>query len=366
MATKKGYLAVLWKAKDVQISSQTTYQLMRDSDLELSNWPVILASKADDKEALKLHDADGGFTKDLLGAVVHNTSDATYATVAAVVDSGELTLDADIMDTNESYEIYFWTPIVASAGAGDTVTVEALKGWNERSYGAKVVNKALGECGLYQVRTFDTSLTASVSGVASVWAKLPTTNTGTLYVEFQDSNGTALASAQDTIEANNKWYGDAKWGYWSLFTEAPATTQRVMVKVTTSIGAGSQTSYFDNLEFRFLEKLNGAHGNLAVSERVEMRETTEFGDGAYPKHTPTMHTKEIGPIETWWNGSDTYPEVAEDVETFLVAFTRKGNSYERWECPCRISSVEHGIERDGIQTRTVTLVPSGIPGFTEV
>jgi len=61
---------------------------------------------ADATEANKLHDADGGFTAALVGACVHNTTDDTYAIVSAYVDSGELTLSANIMANGENYVIY--------------------------------------------------------------------------------------------------------------------------------------------------------------------------------------------------------------------------------------------------------------------
>ena len=61
---------------------------------------------ADATEANKLHDADAGFTADLVNGYVHNLTDDTYAKVTAFVDSGELTLDADIMVSGETYVVY--------------------------------------------------------------------------------------------------------------------------------------------------------------------------------------------------------------------------------------------------------------------
>ena len=51
---------------------------------------------ADATEALKLHDADGGFVAGMVGATITNTDDDTEAEITAFVDSGELTLDTDI------------------------------------------------------------------------------------------------------------------------------------------------------------------------------------------------------------------------------------------------------------------------------
>lgn len=60
-----------------------------------------LTGAADATEALKLHDANGGFVVGLVGRRVTNSTGSTSAIVTAFVDSGELTLDTDIfVDTN--------------------------------------------------------------------------------------------------------------------------------------------------------------------------------------------------------------------------------------------------------------------------
>lgn len=61
---------------------------------------------ADATETLKLHDADGGFTSADVGKIVYNTTDDTYAKITAFVDSGELTIDTNIMASGEGYVIY--------------------------------------------------------------------------------------------------------------------------------------------------------------------------------------------------------------------------------------------------------------------
>ncbi|KKN81725.1 hypothetical protein LCGC14_0316370 [marine sediment metagenome] len=64
---------------------------------------------ADATEANKLHDADGGFAATDVGKTVHNTTDDTYAEVTAFVDSGELTLSADIFISGENYDLDSFT-----------------------------------------------------------------------------------------------------------------------------------------------------------------------------------------------------------------------------------------------------------------
>lgn len=72
------------------------------SNFDVSSW---LTGNADQNELNKLHDADGGFSKALVGVRVQNTNSLDYAYVTAFVDSGELTLNADIFPNgNEPYE----------------------------------------------------------------------------------------------------------------------------------------------------------------------------------------------------------------------------------------------------------------------
>ncbi|KKK87961.1 hypothetical protein LCGC14_2747990, partial [marine sediment metagenome] len=61
---------------------------------------------ADQTEAFKLHDADGGFAATDVGKTVHNTGgDNTYAEVTAFINSGELTLDTNIFTSGETYDL---------------------------------------------------------------------------------------------------------------------------------------------------------------------------------------------------------------------------------------------------------------------
>lgn len=89
----------------------------------------------DATEANKLHDADGGFVSGMVGATVTNTDDDTTAEITGFVDSGELTIDADIFVSGENYSIASRIPstnlitsvqtaIDAFKPATDTATVE--------------------------------------------------------------------------------------------------------------------------------------------------------------------------------------------------------------------------------------------------
>ena len=77
-----------------------------DFDIQNELNITVKSGAADATEANKLHDADGGFASSDVGAWIWNTTDDTYTTVSAFVDSGELTLAADIMVDTETYELY--------------------------------------------------------------------------------------------------------------------------------------------------------------------------------------------------------------------------------------------------------------------
>jgi len=68
---------------------------------------VQLSSQADGTTANKLVDSTQAFTTTVkVGAIVHNTTDGTIATVTAVDSNTQLSLSADIMASGEDYTIY--------------------------------------------------------------------------------------------------------------------------------------------------------------------------------------------------------------------------------------------------------------------
>ena len=77
---------------------------------------TVKIGAADATEAFKLHDADGGFAAADVGASIWNTTDGTYAIVTAFVDSGELTLDTNIMANGEGYKLFRSKFTVTEAG----------------------------------------------------------------------------------------------------------------------------------------------------------------------------------------------------------------------------------------------------------
>ncbi|KKN72608.1 hypothetical protein LCGC14_0408500 [marine sediment metagenome] len=80
---------------------------------------------ADFNEVNKLHDAGGDFSVNDVGKSVHNTTDDTYGTITAFVDSTELTLDADIFPLGtENYTIDFWTYHYYDGDLGPAAWVE--------------------------------------------------------------------------------------------------------------------------------------------------------------------------------------------------------------------------------------------------
>lgn len=104
-------------------------------------WPFVISKSdatvgaADATEALKLHDADGGFTPDMVGRQVKNLTDNTFTYITAFVNSGELTLNDDIFVDTEEYCIMAQKPVtiqgdspyldvvVQRSGSTDTIDV---------------------------------------------------------------------------------------------------------------------------------------------------------------------------------------------------------------------------------------------------
>ena len=80
---------------------------------------------ADFNEVNKLHDAGGDFSVKDVGKSVHNTTDDTYGTITAFVDSTELTLAGDTFpDGDENYTIDFWTYHYYDGDLGPAAWVE--------------------------------------------------------------------------------------------------------------------------------------------------------------------------------------------------------------------------------------------------
>jgi len=68
---------------------------------------VQLSSQADGTTANKLVDSAQSFTTSVkVGAIVHNTTDGTIATVTAIDSNTQLSISADIMASGEDYTIY--------------------------------------------------------------------------------------------------------------------------------------------------------------------------------------------------------------------------------------------------------------------
>lgn len=118
---------------------------------------------ADATEALKLHDADGGFAAGDVGKIVYNTTDDTYAEITAFVDSGELTLDSDIMVNGENYIIYLPKFTVKNAGLYEICSTVYFSGF---------VDQTLARLGIFKNDganpISDFSLRASGTGAMSL------------------------------------------------------------------------------------------------------------------------------------------------------------------------------------------------------
>ncbi len=110
-------------ARNLSITAGVSYEgLNRHTSLPFN---TSRSGTADFNEANKLHDAGGDFSVNDVGKSVHNTTDDTYGTITAFVDSTELTLAGDTFPLgNENYEIDFWTYHYYDGDLGPAAWVE--------------------------------------------------------------------------------------------------------------------------------------------------------------------------------------------------------------------------------------------------
>jgi len=107
--------------------------------IELDPAQATLSGTADATETKKLHDANGEFDKGLVGSIVHNTTDDTYAQILGYVDSGELDLSADIFTSGENYTIDVSAHIKiyseGSANSNDFAQITGAEDLNDANIG---------------------------------------------------------------------------------------------------------------------------------------------------------------------------------------------------------------------------------------
>ena len=124
---------------------------------------------ADQTEANKLHDADGGFVLGDVGKWVYNTTDYTYTQVTGFVDSGELDLADDIMANGEGYELYAGTFTAKVAGYYPVAGVVRCN-WTlaDKWYFAGIAkNGTVVSSGGFQSSVGDGVATNCISGIAT-------------------------------------------------------------------------------------------------------------------------------------------------------------------------------------------------------
>lgn len=125
ITTAKQSMAHAYGATAMTVPTATPVRMLLDTgvfDVHSELDTTTKTGTADATEANKLHDADGGFAAADVGAWLWNTTDNTYTTITAFIDSGELTLAADIMTNGETYILYRSTFKATRAGKYFAVT----------------------------------------------------------------------------------------------------------------------------------------------------------------------------------------------------------------------------------------------------
>jgi len=187
------YLGSLQKiATGVTQNSRVRFDTKRyDPDNAFDN--AEKSGTADATEALKLHDADGGFEAGDVGKIVWNTTDETYAKITGFVDSGELTLDTDIMANGEGYIIFNSKYTAPATGYYLVICQVYLKGVGDQ-------NKIRLDIYVNDTRVRYVSLTSSNDDMSIVFSDiLSLTANDEVHFEVSHSMATDL-----TIEGSDK------------------------------------------------------------------------------------------------------------------------------------------------------------------
>jgi len=182
-----------------------------------------------------------------------------------------------------------------------TITWGATYGLNGLSGGCKIIDTA-DDTSMGQTITLSAALAETKKLSVSLWAKLATTKEATLTVTFKNAAGAAIQTANTlTITANNVFYGDAQWAYWSLFLTAPVLTKSIVIDIDPT---GAQTLYIDNVRVTCLLQVIGAHDTLSIDMNREREDVSTFKNLQDEHGFRTLETHLINagelPIRNYW------------------------------------------------------------------
>jgi hypothetical protein len=248
--------------------------------------------------------------------------------------------------TNGDFEAGALTGWIENNGGASTTTATALAGYGSASYGVVGVDDGSG-AGIYQTITLTTALTSITRCVAYVWAKLTSGKTMTIKVECLSAADAVLATLTKSITSNNPFYGDAVWGYWSVYGNAPVDTKKLKLSIYS---AAAQTWYIDDAGMLLAEQIAGAY-QMSLNETYDVLDATTFksatDDSGARTHILGLYSGTFSP-DTVWQGAETYPEHGAGTVVFAQVFYQDGSVKDRGEF--------WGVMR----TKTLTLDPADV------
>jgi len=134
-----------------------------------------------------------------------------------------------------------WWDLTEGSGS---ISWGAAYGLNGLSGGCKIVDTAV-DTKLSQTITLASAITEAKKVSISLWAKLQTTKEATMTVTFKTSGGVTIGTPDVlTITADNEYYGDTEWGYWSMFLTLPVTALSFVIDIEPT---AAQTLYLDDV-----------------------------------------------------------------------------------------------------------------------
>lgn len=264
---------------------------------------------ADFNEANKLHDADASFASGDVGKAVFNVTDGTWGRVAAFVDSGELTLDADTFpDGNEVYVIigtpyretvylnslpatypshsilgsvtiraehYWGAGCDAQANAGEILDADV--DFTNVELGDRVfildMNGGQGRCQDYEVGTVDDISQVAAHIVRTTLTKTPTTNWKYVIVKTEISgsdDGTDGGTARDCFSLTSidnvtisGFYFTFSDTFFVYCTNSRNIVVQYLIAADCDFGFGASTKAQATLYYAYIDA--GNYGVYSIS-----------------------------------------------------------------------------------------------------
>lgn len=381
MATKAGYLAALWKSIPQLVGASELHSLLLNGDFEAG----LLTSWAEDHggassatvTALKgyLEKSYGvAFVDDGAGAKIHQTRTldaAIGATTYVGTGNNDLTPSGTytgVVALSIKVEIDGGDPADPntfkwSSDGGVTWTAETVDVTGAGQLLIAGVSITFGAITGHDTGDYWTFTVERLRGLAYVWAKLPTTKTASLKISFLNAADGELATATDTILAHNPAYGDALWGYWSIYKDVPLMTKKVKVEIYSAV---AMTWYADQAGALIGEQVVGAFA-MSLRESKDALETTTFksaqDNSGARSYVLGLSRTEFN-ADTIWQGVETYDEIQDAQVVFAQVFFEEGTAKEREEFWAVMTEKSFTTEEGAAQKKAIVLVATGDVGET--